>query len=505
MSTGIKQNSPRKRAPKACIQCRRRKALTIPDTPVRDSLLRGFVEFVYGVMPIIDIHEFLEIVQQGDGKSGQIGLLLFQAIMFAGSAFAEMKYLNAAGYQTKRAARQALFQKVRLLYDFDVESSPTARIQTTLWMTYWYNGPEDQKDLWYWVGVTVVLSSISGLHHRPERRGATKAENRLNRRLWWCIFMRDQQIALGIRHPAQMRIEDHNVPVLTLGDFDFKAITHDMGVFPPECTFSRDLNQQLQLATMCIEQCRLSVCLNKILDWVYRVSRVVDTPNSYSILVPKNDNEVCVQTNRYKLELEQWICNLPHVCNYDSFSALEQHDSPVIVVHKASLKMMYLTTVAVLHRPHILPFSPWSIVTSPFFNLWEDIQTASRTWICWTASEISGIGRDLLELGLMQSLSATSVTVLIPAMIIHLTSIKSASKGFVRRSTREFSDCALLLRALVDVYKSAELALNFIKDTAQAAGIRLNPLGRSLLSMENISAYIEPAGDLSGYQDHGDR
>jgi hypothetical protein len=65
-------------------------------------------------MPLIEVHDVLHIIDEGTGKSGRISLLLFQAIMFAGTAFVEMEYLRMAGYTTRKSARKAFFQKARV-------------------------------------------------------------------------------------------------------------------------------------------------------------------------------------------------------------------------------------------------------------------------------------------------------------------------------------------------------------------------------------------------------
>ncbi|KAJ5773454.1 hypothetical protein N7457_008350 [Penicillium paradoxum] len=482
----------------------RKGALTIPDTPVRNSLIRSFVDYVYGSMPIIDLHEFLEIVEQGDGQNGQISLILLQAILFAGSAFANKEHLVVAGYQNRRAARHALFQKVRLLYDFDSEPCMTPLIQATLLMTYWYDGSHDLRDIWYWMGIAKVLADQSGLEDGLERENATEAENRLNRRLWWCIFVRDQHIALGMRRPARMKIEESNIAMLTLEDFDCKSSSSALGILPPDCTLPRDQGEQRKLADICIKQCELCICINRILSLMYKVSYVLGPRGSYSVLVPKNENGLAIWEGAHEYEVNRWMCNLPKACRYDSMSALKGCDSEVLVVHKANLKMLYLTAIAVLHHPHILPFSPWSTSTSPFFTMVQNLQRAPRDRICRTASEVSGIVRDLMELDLIHCLSTTSVTVMLPTMMVHLINIKFGSDEVMRRSSHEFSDGALLLRALTDVYPSAEAALKFIGKTAQSADIHLNALTRSLIPTwrdPESEANRDTANGLSGPQD----
>jgi hypothetical protein len=89
-------------------------ALTIPDIAFRNALLQAYVEYVYPYMPLIELHDFLRIMDRNDGETGKISLVLFQAVMFAGTAFVDKAYLTAAGYATRKAARKAFYQKARV-------------------------------------------------------------------------------------------------------------------------------------------------------------------------------------------------------------------------------------------------------------------------------------------------------------------------------------------------------------------------------------------------------
>lgn len=89
-------------------------ALCVSDIPVRNALFRSYFEFVHPYMPLVEIHELMEILEKGTGASGRISLLLFQAIMFAGTAFVDMEYLRSAGYSNRMVARKAFFQKARV-------------------------------------------------------------------------------------------------------------------------------------------------------------------------------------------------------------------------------------------------------------------------------------------------------------------------------------------------------------------------------------------------------
>lgn len=89
-------------------------ALSIPEPTLRDELLRCYIEFVYPYMPATELYDILRIIDQGDGTYGKISLLLFQGIMFAGSAFANITLLQSAGYRTRMIARKAFYDKLKV-------------------------------------------------------------------------------------------------------------------------------------------------------------------------------------------------------------------------------------------------------------------------------------------------------------------------------------------------------------------------------------------------------
>lgn len=61
-------------------------ALQLPEETLRNELLKAYFKFVHPFMPLLDRKEFMEITMGVDTTRKKIGLLLFQAVMFAGSA-----------------------------------------------------------------------------------------------------------------------------------------------------------------------------------------------------------------------------------------------------------------------------------------------------------------------------------------------------------------------------------------------------------------------------------
>ena len=64
-------------------------------------------------MPVLNIQDFLPAIVNND-PDGNISLFLLQAVMFAGSAFADMNHLRAAGFHSRREARKEFFTRARV-------------------------------------------------------------------------------------------------------------------------------------------------------------------------------------------------------------------------------------------------------------------------------------------------------------------------------------------------------------------------------------------------------
>lgn len=105
---------PSKIGPEEISYLEKKGALTVPKGTLRSEMLRAYVEFVHPYMPLLDLHDFLNVIDKPDGSNGKVSLILFQAVMFAGSAFIDMPHLRKAGYQTRKEARKDFFQKTRV-------------------------------------------------------------------------------------------------------------------------------------------------------------------------------------------------------------------------------------------------------------------------------------------------------------------------------------------------------------------------------------------------------
>ncbi|KAF4634526.1 hypothetical protein G7Y89_g3578 [Cudoniella acicularis] len=446
-------------------------ALSLPDVPTRNVLLRSYLEYVHPYMPLIEAYEVLQIIADGTGASGRMSLLLFQAIMFAGTAFVDMDMLRSAGYSNRKAARKAFFQKARVLYDFDYEVDRVSLVQSLLLMTYWYETPDDQKDTWHWMGVAISLAHTIGLHRNPEKSNMEPNKKKLWKRIWWSCFMRDRLVALGMRRPTRVKDEDYDVPMLTEDDFEIEMLPEGNPIIPDDCTLVRDVEAQRQLAQMCIAKAKLCLCISHVLSAQYSVlvrhqgmqGQEGSTRSSVMLFPKKLD-----QTDEVKhcdIELSDWINELPESCLYTNSLAPGSSGAPLFV-QRSLLHMVYFTTLSALHRPQVLPSAS---TTHPDSS--RELQDLSRKKVREASREITRISQNLHSRGLEKYLPTTGVTVLLPAIIIHLLDIKSCNDDARQAAMDGFCQCMLVLEKLRDNYSSADFATQFLEAAIRKADI----------------------------------
>ncbi|CAI6246693.1 unnamed protein product [Periconia digitata] len=450
-------------------------ALTIPKGTLRSEMLRAYIEFVHPYMPLLDLHDFLDMIDRPDGSRGKVSLILFQAVMFAGSAFVDMNHLRIAGYTTRKAARKDFFQKTRILYDFDYESDRVSLVQALLLLTYYYETPDDQKDTWHWMGVATSVAHTIGLHRNPDKSNLDSKRTKLWKRIWWSTYMRDRLIALGMRRPTRIKTEDFDVPMLTLDDFELAPISDAISCVPADCRVARNVDLQRQLAIMCIEKARLCLCISHVLSKQYCVlnnNHGLQNDRTTMMLLPKKLDAEASGVKDCDEVLQSWVSGLPSEAKYsENYSGESSLD-----VNRALLHMVFFTTLSALHRPQVLPSSQGGPASMPAkVKIASEVLEVSRRNVRRAASAITSIAQRLDSLDLVKYLPTTGVTVLLPAIIIHLLDIKAPEEDTRRASLRGFCQCMVVMGKMRDLYAAADYSTAFLEAAIRKAGIHIAP------------------------------
>lgn len=91
-----------------------------PPAVVRD-VLECFINYVYPLLPILDLHSLLEELY---GSAPQISLLLLYGILLAGSGFTHQDTVEQAGYPSRFEWRSRLGRKLRVSHDLPFQNVP---------------------------------------------------------------------------------------------------------------------------------------------------------------------------------------------------------------------------------------------------------------------------------------------------------------------------------------------------------------------------------------------
>lgn len=363
-------------------------------------------------------------------------------------------------------------------------------VQSLLLMTYWYETPDDQKDTWHWMGVAISLAHTIGLHRKPGPNSMTTTKRKLWKRIWWSCFMRDRLIALGMRRPTRIKDEDFDVPMLVEGDFEIQALADNNTLLPAECTVIRDVAMQRELATLCISKAKLCLGISHMLKTQYSVlirdnMKPENTTNSTMMLFPnKFDNVDAVDT--IDAELRAWADSLPTCCQYRPLTQADVDGGrSTVTIHRTLLHMVHQTTISALHRPQFLPSSPTQMPTTS-----RQVQDMSRVKVRDSAMQITRMVTELHNFRLEKYLPTTGVTVILPAMIIHLLEMKSSSQEARERATVGFRQCMRVMEKLREIYSAADYATGFLDAALRKADISVSSgaSGSSAATSQNMQA-----------------
>ncbi|PYH42222.1 transcription factor domain-containing protein [Aspergillus saccharolyticus JOP 1030-1] len=428
-----------------------RGALAIPESGLRNELLRCYIKWVHSFMPVLNLQEFLRCVAEND-PNGNISLLLFQAVMFVATAFVDIKHLQDAGYATRKSARSVFFTRLRLIYSLDCEDDRIVILQTLLLMTYWsdhQNNPH--RDIWDWIGVCNTQAHSIGLNRDASTSNMDSRVKRLRARIWWSLYSRDRLIAMGLRRPTQVNEGTSNVPMLKLDDFDLEPF-HPAVIKMFRCRQLEDISHQKRLATMFIEKAKLCQCIGRVLFAQYSPSQYQFgvTTRTTTSLVPRQASES--EVARCSQRLESWLSALPKDAQFVPASRTNIHDGEdVLLLHGAMVRMLYHATTSALYRPWA--FLPRKDQPKPRLDLINTAHTKMQDAVIGITHIIQGLN----QLNLTRFLPQSGVTVIIPAAVAHLTNSLSGNPSTRESSIHHFQRCIQVLQGLKDIYPAADM------------------------------------------------
>ncbi|CAH0020569.1 unnamed protein product [Clonostachys rhizophaga] len=247
-------------------------ALSLPSQALQLALVRAYVDNIYPHIPVIDLSHFLECITATDHVAPRVSLLLYQAILAAGTACVRIEDLKEEGFQTRKSARKSFLEKVRLLYDFNCELDQQIGVQVLLLMSLAYEEPGGRRSSFYWLDAAISQAFASKLHYDPNTLGLALPIRtlRIRRRLWWCCYNLDRLVSLGTGRTRMISEDDFNVSMPDISDFEpFRHVGSDATAHSTVCSCNGSDQGYLDLALLFVEQtrfCRLiygNECLSR--------------------------------------------------------------------------------------------------------------------------------------------------------------------------------------------------------------------------------------------------
>lgn len=314
------------------------------------------------------------------------------------------------------------------------------------------------------------------------------------------MYVRDKLLALGMRRPALILDESFDVPVLDIGDFDVcpysDTAVRTTGDLP--CEVLVNTEAQRALAVMFIQKTKLCRCMSRALKAQYCTSNhtivddTSDLTRATTMLVPKKLTPAIISALRKcDRELELWCAHLPSEAQYypSEKESGEVHNnlvlSNILHFHRALLRLLYLATTSALHRPQVFD-SNQSNLSSSFSTTDSSASSSSassesmsqqryssRTKVRKAAIEITEIAQNLQEHDLARYLPMAGVTIIVPAVIIHLLALRNTDNAVRETNLQRFWQCMNVLQAMRDIYAPAELATVFLKEAIKKTGIEI--------------------------------
>jgi len=316
---------------------------TLPRKELLDDLLKCFFDYVHPNVPFLDEQEFWETYLDRDSQSQhfyhtdgyRISLLLFQAVLFAATACAPLSVLRRAGYTSRRVARRVAFYRVRALYSLNAERDKIVLLQALLLMSFWRGGSGEDKDGWHWSGLAISVAADLCLHHQSDA-DLTPRHRTLRRRCWWSCVLRDRLLALSEQRAPRIQLDQYDVPLLTLADYNVGLRCAISELSPEE-----ELGKRTALSMFSLQLIRLVLCIGNGFPSHSKVPRNSSLP----ALETWTRTRLATHNNHSSItglaDLDFWKLNLPEVLQRPTDPAGDDTVLTCILVHRNTLEIYY--------------------------------------------------------------------------------------------------------------------------------------------------------------------
>ncbi|KAJ5494860.1 hypothetical protein N7463_010947 [Penicillium fimorum] len=453
--SGATESSQDSLGPRKLIHDRltREGALVFPSPAVCDTLLRAYFDWLHPCFPILDRADL-----QSQYQGGTLSPLLFQSMLFIGVSLCSDTAFDTTGFNNRYQAKEVFYQRAKDIYDSGCETDTVVKLQSLFLLSFWRGSPNEERDVRFWLGAAIGLAQKKGMHVMSKLSFLNAKDQKIWKRIWWALYVRDQQTSAALGLPPRIRDEDCQIADLEAADFEDNEPMGPPGIFraPPEVHIP-----------YVIGMAQLARLLREIVCSQYLPGR------------SKLDNEARPMLRQ---RLVDWESRLPKEMQ---FQMPMSRDAMFLV---GMLHMAYNNLYILLYRPLFLQ-SPGQLV-SPEGNV--ALEAATRS---------TRILEDMLSENLVQYGSVHLITHTFSALCIHTIHFGRATGTARKLAEHRAKLCLLGLKELQKSWDLENWVLDLFfrcLDDRTARDLRLaDPSMPSLVSQAGGGGNIEEMSPVS--------
>ncbi|KAB8238954.1 transcription factor domain-containing protein [Aspergillus alliaceus] len=442
----------------------------VPSDSYLDAFMLEYFLHVHPCVPILNEADFWNLYGHKDGMLGasKVSLLVFQAMLFAASAFVPLRTLQACGFRDSHEARETLHQRAALLYQFKAEPNLACIAQASLLLSF-HSSARDVYNNTSFLSIAIQCARADRAHLYSVIPKISPRERRDKKRLWWCCFVRDRVIALGMRRPLQITPDQFDYRREPFEEEDIKCEVGQSRVYDPETKRS--------LIKIFVAQCELAAALTSTLLATYPLDRI-----SMSLSHTSTDLmglSSVVQSCRQ--DLNAW---------FDATEARLKHNSgkdvlgvDFVTLYTDLLWIYYFTArMALCH--FIIYISSMCRTRNPD---WMSQSNISNSDLKSAFTGLKDVFKRLVASNLAGHLpiSASAYTAL-PLLLVSLDVWLSSSEYQKKRHMQDLSHCAEAMRQYERRFSFAKFVTEIVRKVVQ------------LVDHESLSKPRSPINNISG-------
>lgn len=434
----------------------------VPPDPLRNELLRSYVQYVYPNFPFLDICKFITAICCST-PIRCVSLLHFHAIMYTSSAFVHQSILAAHGYGSREEAMEVFFKRFKTLYDLNYELDHKVIVQSLLLVAWNDETPQHMHDAAYWLDLAISTARTVGADQKHLMTTFGPASQQFWKRMWWACYVRDRLFAVSQGRPVKISDDSFDLDMLELKDCELIPLPSMVNSTLGGTTIAADGHNRQLLAKVAISLVTFSQLLSQVLSAQYgAVSYEDSTTHQRSVRLALRGQVRLDAVLLQELVAGKWFTELSEDTRHAKVrirECINDHDEEVLYLQRAQLTCLYHYLIILLHVPQVRAGMMDCNGLAPRHFDHSDRRVREAT------QAISRIIQDLKTRNLFQYMSAFAITILQSVLIESVSGDSSSTPA--RSNFQKVSERGRIIEApceLAERYGPEKKAISVFGD-----------------------------------------